>query len=570
MESDGIKAVVTQRPQGRATTEAAVTPPETLANVIGPVPLHPQAAVKLPAWRRLRGAVSLGMLALLAACAAHNSHLSANQQAHDYRYRARGDYAPPGPPDNPWGPYVAEASQRFNVPQSWILSVMHVESGGHEYINGQLTTSDVGAMGLMQLMPQTYQELEAQYGLGNDPYNPHDNIMAGAAYLREMYDLFGSPGFLAAYNAGPQRLNEYLTDGRPLPSETTHYLAMIEPHIEGDMPSGGSAADQFAMNSMTAPSAAPYHGGQASGPSLAETGGGLVGSSGVFGGNGRHGGGGSALLAMNQVAPSAPVVVPAADTSGSETDALNAQQVAAHGATLAANGGGAVSPDLMMSHQQPAARSPSPAMVAAAAYRPAVVEDSPVTEAPLPARQPVFQVAPAYQSAKAPAAPVPVGTRLAQNTMPLPPPVVPAGYDVPRHPAAPAIIGPGGTRNLAAELGTPTNASYAPIPHGLHLIAPAEADTLPPSIVAGAGGWGIQVGAFSSPGDARHAIATARHADHYRLASARSIVMPVQVSAHTLYRARFGSMSESAAVTACQTIRQHSACMVLSPDALAD
>ncbi|WP_459696402.1 transglycosylase SLT domain-containing protein [Acidisoma sp. C75] len=538
--------------------------------------------------RPLRLAGGIGAMALLAACAAHNSHISASQQAVNYRSSARGDYAPPGPPSDPWGPYIAEASRRFDVPQSWIRNVIHVESGGHEYINGQLTTSDVGAMGLMQLMPQTYQELEAQYGLGDDPFNPHDNIMAGTAYLREMYDLFGSPGFLAAYNAGPQRLNEYLTDGRPLPAETTHYLAMIEPHIQGDMPSGRSPADQFAMNSMTAPSAAPYGGGsQSSGPSLAETGGGLVGSPGVFNGMGAGSGarGGGTLVAMNQIAPSAPIagaVASPAASGESATEALNDQQFAAHAATLAANGGGAVPADLIMSQQQataPAATA-APVVVASAAlpppvvvpaqpaYRPAVVEASPAAAAPapLPARQPVFQVAPAYQSAKAPAAPVPAGTRLAENAARAAA-FAPATY----RPAAPAVIGPGGMQNLAAEIGQPVNASYQPpVQHGLHLIAPAEADTLPATSAPGPGGWGIQVGAFGSAGDARHAISLARHSDRIHLAAARSIVMPVQVSAHTLYRARLAGLSQNSAVTACQDLREHAACMVLSPDALAE
>ena len=63
--------------------------------------------------------------------------------------------------------------------------------------------SPKGAMGLMQLMPETWAALRARYGLGRDAFDPHDNILAGAAFLREMHDRYGSPGFLAAYNAGP-------------------------------------------------------------------------------------------------------------------------------------------------------------------------------------------------------------------------------------------------------------------------------------------------------------------------------------------------------------------------------
>ncbi len=72
--------------------------------------------------------------------------------------------------------------------------LMRVESGGKEYLNGNLITSGAGAMGLMQVMPGTYDELRDRYNLGDDPFDPHDNIMAGVAYMREMYELYGSPG----------------------------------------------------------------------------------------------------------------------------------------------------------------------------------------------------------------------------------------------------------------------------------------------------------------------------------------------------------------------------------------
>ncbi len=537
------------------------------------------------------------MLGLLAACAAHNPRLSATQQAAEYKDNASGDYAAPGPPNDPWGPYIVEASHRFDVPQSWIRNVMHTESGGQLYVNGQLVTSGVGAMGLMQVMPETYQELQAEYGLGDDPYNPHDNIMAGTAYLREMYDLFGSPGFLAAYNAGPQRLNEYLTDGRPLPEETTHYVAMIEPYIQGDMPTGRSPADQFAMNSMSAPSGRPYNGGAGSGggggETLAETGGGLVGGGdsgaslaetggGLVTGGGVHGGGSAALVAINQ-----PVV---ATSDESSADALNSQEAAAQSAQLVADGGGAVPADLMANTDQPAAPAPAAVAVAApisapaqqqASYQPAVIEQTPVAaavQAPLPAAQPVFQVAPSYQPSYAHAAPVPAGTRIAQNDIPPPPPAAPfaaAAYTPPEtrrtYPSS-TIIGPGGMQNLAMETDQPVT-SYRSRGQGggLHLIAPAEADTMP--LYADGlhtGGWGIQVGAYSSAGDAREAVAQARHHERYELASAREIVMPVHVSQRLLYRARLSGLSEDAAVNACEAIRGRSPCMVLSPDALSE
>ena len=153
------------------------------------------------------------------------------------RYAARTGYAggmtypEPGPPGDPWRPYIQQASDRFDVPQAWIRAVMHQESGGHEYRNGGPITSSAGAMGLMQLMPATYADLEAQYELGSDPFEPHDNIMAGTGYISQMYRKYGAPAFLAAYNAGPQRLDDYLSRGRPLPNETVDYVAAIAPHL---------------------------------------------------------------------------------------------------------------------------------------------------------------------------------------------------------------------------------------------------------------------------------------------------------------------------------------------------
>jgi Transglycosylase SLT domain/SPOR domain len=172
------------------------------------------------------------------------------QEAARYAAHARGNYHPPGPPEDPWGPYVREASKRFDVPDLWIRSVMRVESGGNEYLNGQLITSGAGAMGLMQVMPETYDELRGRYSLGDDPFDPHDNILAGTAYLREMYDIYGSPGFLAAYNAGPRRLDDYLSNNRPLPDETRRYVAMIGPNIVGVYPNTRSPAEDYTGNAL--------------------------------------------------------------------------------------------------------------------------------------------------------------------------------------------------------------------------------------------------------------------------------------------------------------------------------
>ncbi len=204
--------------------------------------------------RGLRLSSGCAGLALLSACAANHSSgtASAGLSTNYYVSHAAGDYRPPGPPSDPWGPYINIAASRFDVPGQWIREVMQVESGGHQYLGGQLTVSNAGAMGLMQLEPDTYQEMASRYGLGSDPFSPYDNIQAGAAYIHEMYEVYGSPGFLAAYNAGPGRLDSYMNYNRPLPHETTHYVAMIAPHIQGYYPNHRSEADELALNTEPA------------------------------------------------------------------------------------------------------------------------------------------------------------------------------------------------------------------------------------------------------------------------------------------------------------------------------
>ncbi|NJM82993.1 MAG: lytic transglycosylase domain-containing protein [Tabrizicola sp.] len=123
--------------------------------------------------------------------------------------------------------HVAEASQRFGIPEQWIYAVMRTESAGRIG-----AVSSAGAMGLMQLMPGTWARQRARFGLGADPFHPRDNIMAGTSYLREMYDSYGATGMLAAYNAGPGRYEQWRDAGRPLPAETRAYVARIAPTLQ--------------------------------------------------------------------------------------------------------------------------------------------------------------------------------------------------------------------------------------------------------------------------------------------------------------------------------------------------
>ena len=126
---------------------------------------------------------------------------------------------------HPYAGHVADAARRFGIPEAWIWAVMRVESRGNAR-----AVSRAGAMGLMQLMPATWAGLSTRYGLGPDPFDVRDNIMAGAAYLREMHDRYGNASaMLAAYNAGPGRYDDFVSRGRPLPAETVGYLTQLAP-----------------------------------------------------------------------------------------------------------------------------------------------------------------------------------------------------------------------------------------------------------------------------------------------------------------------------------------------------
>lgn len=133
-----------------------------------------------------------------------------------------------------WRPYITEASLRFGVPESWIEKVIRAESNGQTMLGGRSIRSRAGAIGLMQLMPATWDTVRRRLGLRDNPDDPQDNILAGTFYLRLMYDRFGYPGLFAAYNAGPARYAGHLATGATLPTETLAYLAEV----------GGSASPQ--------------------------------------------------------------------------------------------------------------------------------------------------------------------------------------------------------------------------------------------------------------------------------------------------------------------------------------
>jgi len=155
--------------------------------------------------------------------------------------------------------HVAEAAQRFGIPAAWIRAVMRIESN-----DDRRAVSPKGALGLMQLMPKTWADMRARHGLGRDPFDPHDNILAGAAFLRELHDRYGSPGFLAAYNAGPARYEDFRDRHRPLPAETVAYVAAIVPFVDAE---GAPGSLLLAVSSRSSWTRAPLFFGHTDGPS---------------------------------------------------------------------------------------------------------------------------------------------------------------------------------------------------------------------------------------------------------------------------------------------------------------
>jgi Transglycosylase SLT domain len=206
---DFMSATARSRGQGRSQTGACALPLTEVSTVAS--------------CRRCGGGTSAFIAFILIAglCAASMPMINASAESvPTNRQHVAGAYAV----------YIAEASQRFRIPSAWIRAVMRAESAAM-----QRAVSPKGAMGLMQIMPNTWNELRVRYRLGKDPYNPRDNILAGTAYLRELHDHYGSPGFLAAYNAGPKRYEDYLSRKRSLPSETRAYVAALLPFVsDGD------------------------------------------------------------------------------------------------------------------------------------------------------------------------------------------------------------------------------------------------------------------------------------------------------------------------------------------------
>jgi D-alanyl-D-alanine carboxypeptidase len=429
-------------------------------------------------------------------------------------------YPPPGPPGDPWGPYVREAATRYGVPEQWIRAVMHQESDGQEQ-----AVSPAGAMGLMQVMPETYEGLRIRYRLGDDPYDPHNNILAGTAYIREMYDRYGAPGFLAAYNAGPDRVDSYLAGSSSLPDETVNYLAAVAPNLGAAVPFSGPLG--------TYASARPGHGVEAS-PDVAS----LAAGCDLNRAYDPNHPCSSLMRVASAPAPVQPAFVPQTGPGGCDLSA-------------------AYDPNHPCSSVGQAA---APVQLAFAALTGAGGCDLSAAYDPNHPCTSVGQAA----SASASSAVQPQQVAVSQATI--------AGCDLniaynPDRPcqaasaASPAVSPPmeaprvsGVTALALYQPATPTP-SADPGDASPHLLAIPVRD------------WAIQVGAFANPNLARAVAEGARAQAPNQLRSAALALPPTPYGGSVLYRARLVHLSASAASDACWQLNQRQLpCVVVQPN----
>ena len=120
------------------------------------------------------------------------------------------------PADSAYLDAIREAAGKYGVDPKLVSAVAEIESGF-----SQDAVSATGAVGVMQLMPETAESL------GVNPYDAKQNISGGAQYLRQMLDDFNGDvrKAVAAYNAGPEAVREY--GGVPPYSETQQYVASV-------------------------------------------------------------------------------------------------------------------------------------------------------------------------------------------------------------------------------------------------------------------------------------------------------------------------------------------------------
>ncbi len=492
----------------------------------------------------LRRVLAACLLPLLAGCGG-GSGLTARQSARNYAGTSHR-YPPPGPPGDPWGPYIREAAHRFRVPEQWVRAVMHQESGGHAFLGGAPITSSAGAMGLMQVMPATYDELRVQNDFGDDPFDPHNSILAGTAYIRQMYDRYGSPGFLAAYNAGPQRMDNYLAGSGSLPNETVNYVAAIGPHLGATMPGGGSApvmmaaiparpayASRRGSGCVRDPDAAydspcgtiarppepePVELASAPAPRRAAP------AAPAFTGESRAGCVRNPDAAYDSPCGSAPAPVVVAAVQPTPPGCVR-------------------DPDAAYDSPCGASR-PAPVLVAASEpVAAAIYRDGPPAYATRPPQQQVADARPPVRPAYAPLA-SPGGATRGESVRSYAVPSLMARAD-----AAPLRV---------AREAAPARFGEAPATRAVPVLA-----------AGGAQGWGIQVGAFATRELARSTAEGARRAAPQLLGAAQTRVgATTPFGGAVLYRARLVGLDAREAAEACARVqRQGTPCLTVAPGA---
>ncbi len=156
------------------------------------------------------------------------------------RPRAAGSslllHDPPGPPSDPWGPWIRQASQRFDVPEARIREVMRQESGGRPNV-----TSRAGAMGLMQVMPGTYRELQARYGLGPTPTTRGTASWPGRPTSARCTTSTAIPASLPPTTPAPAALRTISGAAAACLARRGTYVARIAPRIAGISRPAGAA-----------------------------------------------------------------------------------------------------------------------------------------------------------------------------------------------------------------------------------------------------------------------------------------------------------------------------------------